>query len=98
MEAAYSSHLRRYFKTVREKALQEAFKEAIRAVLADPGAGDAKRGDLTGISTARFSYRGTQYRLAYRFDAEHQAVVFLFAGTRENFYDELKRYLDETAE
>ena len=50
MEAVYSPRLRRYFKTIREKALQEAFKDAIRTVLANPDAGDTKHGDLTGIS------------------------------------------------
>jgi len=34
------------------------------------------------------------YELAYRiYEEDGQMVVVILAGTRENFYDELKRYM-----
>lgn len=36
----------------------------------------------------------TNYELAYRVEyVEDKIIVVVMAGTRENFYDELKRYL-----
>ena len=96
MEIGYTAHLRRSLKKIKDRQLQDAFKEAIRAVSASPAAGSVKTGDLTGISTASFTYAGTQYRLAYRYWEERGTVLFLAAGTRENFYDELKRYLKDS--
>jgi len=43
-------------------------------------------GDLSGVKT--------NYELAYTiFEEDDETVVVILAGTRENFYEELKRYM-----
>jgi len=39
-------------------------------------------------------YSGVNYELAYRiYEEENRFVVVILAGTRENFYEELKRLI-----
>ena len=103
---------RRYFKKINDKKLQQLFKDAIAAVLDDPGIGKMKHADLRGIQCVDIYYQKTNYELAYcvvESEAEkaeapdfasdgslqrepETVVVVLLAGTRENFYKELKRY------
>ncbi|WP_084777991.1 type II toxin-antitoxin system RelE/ParE family toxin [Saccharibacillus sacchari] len=70
--------------------------EAITAIRTDPFCGSPKSGDLKGIYGYDVFYKGTNYELAYRLEEneEGEIVVVILAGTRENFYDELKRYLN----
>ncbi|WP_312886628.1 type II toxin-antitoxin system RelE/ParE family toxin [Paenibacillus foliorum] len=71
--------------------------EAINAIRLDPSIGEQKTGDLTGIYGYDVSYQGTNYEIAYRVEEneEGELVVVILAGTRENFYEELKRYFQE---
>lgn len=72
------------------------YLEAITAIRTDPFCGSPKSGDLKGIYGYDVFYKGTNYELAYRLEEneEGEIVVVILAGTRENFYDELKRYLN----
>lgn len=82
---------KKYIKKIRNKQLKKMYEEAFAAVLQDPYiSGDMKRGDLAGIFVYSFSHQKTEYRLAYII--EENMVVFLLAGTHENFYQELKRH------
>ena len=39
-------------------------------------------------------YNKTNYELAYRVEyVENKMIIVIMAGTRENFYNELKRYI-----
>ena len=39
----------------------------------------------------------TNYELAYTVEiVDDEILIFILAGTRENFYDELKKYLKKT--
>src|SRR5699024_1501118 len=80
----------KYIKKIRQKKLKQLYQEAFTAVLQDPyTAGDMKRGDLAGIFVYSCSFQKTEHRVAYVI--EEETVVFLLAGTHENFYQELKR-------
>jgi len=82
---------KKYIKKIRQKKLKQLYEEAFTAVLQAPyTAGDMKRGDLAGIFVYSFSFQKTEHRVAYVI--EEDTVVFLMAGTHENFYQELKRY------
>lgn len=82
---------KKYIKKIREKQLKKLYEEAFVTILNQPyTSGDLKRGDLAGIFVYSFFYQKTEYRLAYVI--ENDIVVFLLAGTHENFYRELKRY------
>jgi len=56
--------------------------------------GGLKTGDLSGIYGYDVYYNKTNYEIAYRvYEEAGKIVVVILAGTRENFYDELKRYM-----
>lgn len=93
-ELRYLPGAEKYFKKVKEKGLKESFRTALERISADPYAGDAKTGDLAGIYGWDVYYNKTNYEIAYRiYEESNQIVVVILAGTRENFYQELKRYM-----
>ena len=84
----------RYFKKVKEKGLKAAFRKALETIQNDPYAAEAKVGNLAGVYGFDVFYNRTNYEIAYRIYEENgQLVVVILAGTRENFYQELKRYM-----
>ena len=91
----FSKSAERYFKKLREKGLKKAFRDALDKIAEDPYEGELKAGDLAGIYCLDVYHNRTNYEIAYRiYEAEGQIVVVILAGTRENFYDELKRYMN----
>ena len=60
----------------------------------DPYVGEEKKGDLSGCYGYDVYYKGTNYEIAYFIgeNEEGDLVVVILAGTRENFYEELKRH------
>lgn len=84
----------RYLKKLKEKPLKAAFQKAVDEVLKDPYIGEPKTGDLSGVFCYDIYYNRTNYELAYTIIEEGSStVVVILAGTRENFYEELKRYM-----
>ena len=84
----------KYFRKIKEKPLRNAFYEALQAIAGDPYAGQEKKGDLAGICGWDVYYARTNYEIAYRiYEEEGQLVIVVLAGTRENFYEQLKRYI-----
>ena len=70
------------------------YREAIDKIREDHTVGTAKVGDLSGIYGYDIFYNKTNYELAYRVEyVEDKIIVVILAGTRENFYEELKRYI-----
>ena len=83
-----------FLKRLKEKGLKKAFQEALCSIAENPFCGSAKVGDLTGIYGYDVYYNRTNYEIAYRiYEEDDKLVVVLLAGTRENFYEELKRYM-----
>lgn len=68
---------------------REAVHAAMRAVVANPLAGDEKKGDLAGVWVYKFDCVHQLYLLAYQHDAHSR--TFLAIGPHENFYRNLKR-------
>ena len=67
--------------------------------MADPSIGQDKHGDLAGVKGYDIYHQRTNYELAYTVEnivdqetGELEVVVVIMAGTRENFYEQLKRY------
>ncbi len=84
----------KFFKKCKDKRLKNLFREAIDRILTDHTVGEAKTGDLAGIFCYDIYYNKTNYELAYTVEViEDKVVVVIMAGTRENFYEELKRYM-----
>ena len=99
MKPVYLRPARDYLKKIKDKRLKALFEEAILRICEDPDIGEAKKGDLAGIYGYDVFYAGINYEIAYRVrkildDAgEEHTVVVIMIGSRENFYQELKRYL-----
>ena len=90
----FSPAAARYIKKIRKKGLKDAFKSAFNALAENPYIGEEKRGDLAGVYGLDVYYNRTNYEIAYRiYEESGQTVVVILAGTRENFYQELKRYM-----
>lgn len=82
--------------TKKDAALKQRLIEALRQILTDPAeAGEAKTGDLAGIYGYDIYHRGINYEIAYLIDQDDSGhvVVVVLVGTRENFYEEMKRYM-----
>ena len=84
-----------YFKKLKEKPLKQKFFEKIQEIRLDPYVGELKTGDLAGIYCCDVKYNRTNYEIAYRIEENQQGelIVVIMAGTRETFYQELKRYI-----
>ena len=90
----------KYFKKLKDKKLIQLYKNAIDAILLNPFGSPVKKGDLKGIRCYDIYYQKANYELAYTIEFknsdsidEPEMIIVILAGTRENFYDELKRYL-----
>lgn len=91
-ELLFSPSAERYFKKLKDKQLKEKFKKALQIIRKNPYVGQSKHGDLTGIYCYDVFYDKSNYEIAYTiFEVDGKKVVVLLVGTRENFYEELKR-------
>ena len=84
----------KFIKKIRDKKLKALYQKAIDEIRADHTVGQAKSGDLSGVWGYDIFYNKTNYELAYTVEyVDDKIIVVIMAGTRENFYDELKRYM-----
>lgn len=94
MDIKYSPAIVKYFKKIKDKQLKERYKMAINLIVSDYTIGSLKSGDLSGIYSYDIYYNKTNYELAYTVKIEdNEVIIFILAGTRQNFYQELKKYL-----
>lgn len=93
-EIRFTGAAEKYLKKIKDKALKKVFREALEKISIDPYIGKPKTGDLAGVYCFDVYYSKTKYELAYKvYEEDNQIVVVTLVGTRENFYDELKRYM-----
>ena len=84
----------KYIKKIKDKKLKDLYRKAIDSICEDYTVGKMKTGDLSGFYGYDIYYNKTNYELAYRIEyVDGEIIVVVLAGTRENFYDELKRYI-----
>ena len=84
----------KYIKKLKDKKLKMLYQKAIDRIREDPAVGEAKTGDLSGVYGYDIYYNKTNYELAYTVEyLEDKIIVVIMAGTRENFYDQLKVYM-----
>jgi len=84
----------KFIKKLKDKKLKILYREAIDNICEDHTIGQPKSGDLTGVYGYDIYYNKTNYELAYRVEyQEDKIIVVIMAGTRENFYKELKTYM-----
>ena len=84
----------RFLKKIKEKPLKLAFQKTIDNIIKNPYGGEPKAGDLSGVYCSDFFYNKTNYEIAYTIiEKNDRTIVIILAGTRENFYNQLKRYM-----
>ncbi len=92
-EMQFTSQAARYFKKLKEKPLKKTYENELRKIMQNPYIGPPKRGDLSGVYGVDLRYKGINYEIAYTIHEDGgKKVIVLLAGTRENFYEQLKRY------
>lgn len=84
----------KFIKKMKDKKLKMLYQEAVDKIREDYTVGEAKTGDLSGVYGYDIYYNRTNYELAYTVEyREDKVIVVIMAGTRENFYDQLKQYM-----
>lgn len=96
MEVRFLPPAAKFIKKLKDKKLKMLYQEAVDKIREDYTIGEAKTGDLSGVYGYDIYYNKTNYELAYTVEyAEDQIVVVIMAGTRENFYEQLKQYMSK---
>jgi len=84
----------KFIKKLKDKKLKRLYQEAVDKIREDYTVGEAKTGDLSGVYGYDIYYNKTNYELAYTVEyLENVIIIVIMAGTRENFYDQLKQYM-----
>lgn len=96
-EIRFMPKAEKYIKKIKDKNLKELLKLAFERISQNPYIGQAKKGDLSGIYGYDVFYNRTNYEISYRIYEENgRKIVVILVGTRENFYEELKKYIKES--
>jgi len=94
IEYKVSPKAEKYFKKLKDKELKRKYHEAIKAIRVNPDIGKPKTGDIKGIVGYDIHHKGVNYEIAYEVvELDGQLLIIILAGSRENFYNELKIYL-----
>ena len=84
----------KFIKKLKDRKLKSIYKKAIDEICEDYTIGQEKTGDLSGIYGYDIYYNKVNYELAYMIErVDEEIIVVIMAGTRENFYEQLKRYM-----
>lgn len=84
----------KFIKKLKDKKLKALYQKAVDEIRADHTVGELKHGDLAGVWGYDIFYNKTNYELAYKVEyVDDKIIIIIMAGTRENFYEELKRYM-----
>ena len=93
-EVRFLSPAAKFIKKLKDKKLKMLYQEAVDRIREDYTIGKAKTGELSGIYEYDIYYNKTNYELAYTVEyLEDRIIVVIMAGTRENFYSQLKQYM-----
>ena len=91
MQITQSPLFKRTYKKLKAKELT-ATTAAIKAIAENPLLGSEKKQDLAGIRVYKYKVSSKQFLLAYSFDPVTLKLIML--GVHENFYRDLKTYLN----
>ena len=82
-------------KKIKDKKLKGKIKDAWIKLSENPYIGQAKKGDLSGIYGYDVYYNKTNYEISYKiYEVDNKKIIVILIGTRENFYKELKKYIN----
>ncbi len=80
----------RVYKKLHDK-VAGAVDTAVAILAADPGLGEAKKGDLAALRVYKFHALGLFYLLGYSVDDGVRLIYLEAIGPHENVYRDLKR-------
>jgi len=85
----------KYFKKLKDKKLKKKYEITLIEIRKDPEVGEQKIGDLAGIWGYDVYHNGINYEIAYYLaeNEEGNVVVVVMAGTRENFWNAIKKFM-----
>ncbi len=92
MKTLFAPAFRRFVKK-QSIPLQLAIQDEVDSASNNPGIGEEKKGDLTGLRVHKFRFHQQEYLIAY--ETAKGNLIFVMIGTHENFYRDLKRYQKE---
>jgi mRNA-degrading endonuclease RelE of RelBE toxin-antitoxin system len=83
------------FVKKQSRALQASIEDEVKLICENPDIGELKKGDLSDIQVHKFKFNRQEYLIAYSVSDTIQILMIDFykVGTHENFYTELKKYL-----
>ena len=73
--------------------LQIALDRQIDQIVAQPLAGEPKKGALKGLRVHKFTYRGVLYLIAYELRTPRRELYLYEFGTHGKFYERVERRL-----
>ncbi|PKM44589.1 MAG: plasmid stabilization protein [Firmicutes bacterium HGW-Firmicutes-8] len=85
----------KYFKKLKDKQLKKKYEAALMEIRKDSEIGDLKTGDLAGIWGYDVYHNRVNYEVAYYLteNDKGELIVVIMAGTRENFWNAIKKYM-----
>ncbi|MBD2846334.1 type II toxin-antitoxin system RelE/ParE family toxin [Paenibacillus sp. IB182496] len=97
MDWTYSStkKMQRLLKGLNKRA-PSVYAEILnrqQRIVADPDQGYSLSGDLREFRSYDFKHQGIAIRICYVCNERDAHIVFVYCGTRENFYKDVKNYL-----
>ena len=89
MRITHSPKVGRFIKKLHSTE-KKALDKAVLAISSNPKVGEAKKGDLAGVSTYKFKVKDAVWLLSY-IQVSEDEIRILLIGPHENHYDKLKR-------
>lgn len=74
-----------------DKSVKNRIIAALKQIAENPWSGERLKGDLAAVYSYHLKVAGVEYRIAYQIEEQEIVVVVIQIGTRENFYEELKK-------
>lgn len=91
-EVIISTTAKKDIKTL-PRQVQKEFAKHLDILALKPDAGERLKGILRDYWKYAFSIRSTSYRIVYQVSKKKTIVLVVMVGSRENFYDRLKKRL-----
>lgn len=76
-----------------DKDVARGIIQQLENLAQNPMLGTTLSGNLSNLRKLNVRRQNTEYRIVYKIVREHIEIHVIHIGTRENFYDELRRRL-----
>jgi mRNA-degrading endonuclease RelE of RelBE toxin-antitoxin system len=70
--------------------VQVQLRSEIQTLKTDPQRGEQLKEKYRFLRSLHVGFEGTQYRVIYEVDDDHQEIYILYMGSRENLYRDLE--------